>query len=129
MPLYRCLVTEGLTSFEQRSRIAREITRIHCETTGGLPGFIHAFFAEDTAGRLPAGKQAVVFGGIRAGRTAEQKERLVSEMRKTVATITGRPEDVVLVATADIPARWVMEGGLVLPEPGEEQEWLAKHER
>jgi phenylpyruvate tautomerase PptA (4-oxalocrotonate tautomerase family) len=129
MPLYRCLVAEGLTSFEQRSRIAGEITRIHCETTGGLPGFVHAFFAEDTTGRLPAGKEAVVFGGIRAGRSVEQKQRLVSEMRKAFATIAGRPEDVVLVATADIPARWVMEGGHVLPEPGEEEEWLAVHTR
>lgn len=29
--------------------------------------------------------------------------------------------------TVDVPARWVMEGGEVLPEPGEEEAWLAKH--
>jgi phenylpyruvate tautomerase PptA (4-oxalocrotonate tautomerase family) len=125
MPLYRCLVAEGLTSPEQRSRIAREITRIHCETTGALPEFVHAFFSEDAKAQLPAGRQALVLGGIRAGRSREQKDRLVAEMRSAVATIAGIDGNAVLVATADIPARWVMEGGRVLPEPGDEEAWRA----
>ncbi len=127
MPLYRCTVAEGLTTFEQRSLIAKEVTRIHCDTTGALPGFVHAFFSEDATGRPPAGKQAVVLGSIRAGRTAEQKEELVSEMRSAIASILGRAENEVLVATVEVPARWVMEGGHILPEPGEEEEWLAQH--
>ncbi len=127
MPLYRCTVAEGLTTLEQRSLIAKEITRIHCETTGALPGFVHAFFAEDAKRKLPAGKQAVVLGSIRAGRTPEQKQQLVSEMRSAIASILGRAADEVQVATVEVPARWVMEGGDILPEPGEEKEWLARH--
>ncbi len=127
MPLYRCTVAEGLTTLEQRSLIAKEITRIHCETTGALPGFVHAFFAEDAKRKLPAGKQAVVLGSIRAGRTPEQKQQLVSEMRSAIASILGRAADEVQVATVEVPARWVMEGGHILPEPGEEEEWLARH--
>ncbi len=127
MPLYRCTVAEGLTTLEQRSLIAKEITRIHCETTGALPRFVHAFFAEDAKRKLPAGKQAVVLGSIRAGRTPEQKQQLVSDMRNALASILGREQDEVLVATVDIPARWVMEGGELLPEPGEEEAWLARH--
>ena len=30
--------------------------------------------------------------------------------------------------TSDIPASWGMEGGDIFPEPGEEAEWLEKHE-
>ncbi len=127
MPLYRCMVAEGLTSLEQRALIAKEVTRIHCEVTGAPPGFVHAFFAEDSEGQLPAGKQAFVMGSIRSGRTAEQKERLVSELRSAVASTLGLAEDRVTVATLDVPASWVMEGGHVLPEPGEEEAWLAKH--
>ena len=127
MPLYRCTVAPGTTSTEQRALIAKEITRIHCEITGAPEKFVHAFFAEDAEGKLPDGKQAVVLGGIRAGRAAEQKEQLVSDMRRSVASILGRSEDQVLVATADVPARWVMEGGEILPEPGEEEAWLARH--
>ncbi len=68
-----------------------------------------------------------MLGSIRAGRTPEQKERLVSEMRSAIASILGRAADEVQVATVDIPAHWVMEGGSLLPEPGEEEEWLARH--
>ncbi len=127
MPLYRCTVAEGLTTLEQRSLIAKQITRIHCETTGALPGFVHAFFAEAAKRKLPDGKQAVVLGSIRAGRTPEQKEQLISEMRSAIASILGRAADEVQVATVEVPARWVMEGGHILPEPGEEEEWLARH--
>jgi hypothetical protein len=31
------------------------------------------------------------------------------------------------VVTVDVPSKWNMEGGELLPEPGEEAEWLARH--
>ena len=127
MPLYRCTVAEGLTTLEQRALIAKEITRIHCEVTGAPPIFVHAFFADDTDGRLPAGRKAVVLGSIRTGRTPQQKQQLVSQMQGAVASIAGCGEAEVLVATVDVPASWVMEGGALLPEPGEEEAWLARH--
>ena len=127
MPLYRCTTAPGLTSREQRGEIAGAITRIHCEITGAPPTFVHAFFAEDADAELPEGKRVFVLGSIRGGRTPEQKEKLVAEMRRAIADIADVPEPEVAVVTADMPARWVMEGGAVLPEPGEEAEWLAKH--
>jgi 4-oxalocrotonate tautomerase family enzyme len=120
-------VSPGLASYEQRSRIAKEVTRIHCEVTAGLPGFVHVFFAEDHEGRLPAGKRAFLLGSIRAGRTAEQKRRLLAELTSALAESLGLAPDAVAVVTADVPARWVMEGGELLPEPGDETAWLARH--
>ena len=127
MPLYRCAVTPGLTSYEQRARIAKEVTRIHCQVTDALPGFVHTFFSEDREGKLPAGKRAFLLGSIRAGRTPEQKRRLASEMTAALASTLGIPAAEAAVVTADVPARWVMEGGAILPEPGEEAAWLAAH--
>ena len=127
MPLYRCMADEGLTSYEQRLEISKEITRIHCEVTGAPPGFVHAFFSEDKGHELPEGTRLLIFGSIRAGRTDEQKDSLVSQMIDSVTRILGCPRGEVAVVTADIPARWVMEGGEILPEPGEEEAWLAKH--
>ena len=127
MPLYRCTVAPGIAHLEQRALIAKEITRIHCDVTGAPAKFVHAFFAEDADGKLPAGKRAVVLGSIRSGRTPEQKERLHADMRRSVAATLGLAEDAVLVATVDLPARWVMEGGRLLPEPGEEAAWLEEH--
>ena len=95
--------------------------------TGAPASFVHAFFAELPAAELPEGKAAFVLGSIRWGRTDEQKARIVSELGESVATALGcRPEEVG-VATADVPSRWNMEGGELLPEPGEEAEWLARH--
>jgi len=127
MPLYRCVVAPNLTSYEQRSQIAREVTRIHCEVTDALPGFVHTFFVEDDEGRLPADKRALMLGSIRAGRTAEQKVRLTAEIAGALARILGLAADQVTVVTIDVPARWIMEGGHVLPEPGDDATWLASH--
>lgn len=127
MPLYRCVVTPLLSSYSQRAEIAAAVTRIHCEVTAGLAMFVHTFFVEDEAGMLPADKRALMLGSIRAGRTPEQKQRLVTELEEALAGTLGLTRDQVTVVTVDVPARWVMEGGDILPEPGDEQAWIAKH--
>ena len=127
MPLYRCAVSQGLTTEQQRARIAKEIVRIHCDVTGAPPSFVHAFFSETPASELPAGKGAFVLGSIRWGRTDEQKARIVSELTAAVSNVLGSDADAVGVATADVPSKWIMEGGELLPEPGEEAAWLARH--
>ncbi len=127
MPLYRCTVREGLTGLAQRERIARDVVRVHCGVTGAPPAFVHAFFTEVPATELPAGKQAFVLGSIRAGRTDAQKAQIAKELTEAVAQATGLGLDEVGVVTVDVPASWVMEGGELLPEPGEEAEWLERH--
>ena len=127
MPLYRCAVVEGRTREEQRAWIAKEIVRIHCGVTGAPASFVHAFFSESPLSALPSGKQAFVLGSIRSGRTDEQKRRIVAELTDVVADVLGCGADEVGVATVDVPSKWIMEGGELLPEPGEEAEWLARH--
>jgi phenylpyruvate tautomerase PptA (4-oxalocrotonate tautomerase family) len=127
MPLYRCAVSRGSTTEEQRARIAREIVRVHCDVTGAPPSFVHAFFSEASADELPEGKAAFVLGSIRWGRTDAQKAQIVSELTDVVADVIGRDRGEVGVVTADVPSKWNMEGGELLPEPGEEAEWLERH--
>ena len=127
MPLYRCAIREGLSSEAQRSQIAKEIVRIHCGVTGAPPSFVHAFFHERPASELPDGQAAFVLGTIRWGRTDEQKAEIVSELRRSVAAALGCSDAEVGVATVDIPSKWNMEGGSLLPEPGEEAAWLERH--
>ncbi len=127
MPLYRCAVTEGATTEEQRAHIAKEIVRIHCGVTGAPPSFVHAFFSEVPAAALPEGRSAFVLGSIRAGRTPEQKQEIVSELSRVVAETLDQPIERVGVVTADVPSKWNMEGGELLPEPGEEAAWLERH--
>lgn len=127
MPLYRCAVAEGLSQEAQRARIAKEIVRIHCDVTGAPPSFVHAFFSELPPGALPEGKRAFVLGSIRAGRSDAQKRQIASELADVVTDVLGLAPGEVGVATADVPASWIMEGGELLPEPGEEAAWLARH--
>ncbi len=126
MPLYRCAVREGLTTEEQRARIAKEIVRIHCDVTAAPPRFVHAFFSEEPPERMDE-KSAFIFGTIRWGRTDEQKAQIVAEMSSVLASVTGVDPGDVGVVTIDIPSKWNMEGGELLPEPGEEEAWLARH--
>jgi phenylpyruvate tautomerase PptA (4-oxalocrotonate tautomerase family) len=127
MPLYRCAVAEGLTQEGQRARIAKEVVRIHCGVTGAPASFVHAFFSELAPAALPPGKRAFVLGSIRAGRTEAQKQQIVRELTDAVAGVLGCKAEDVGVATADVPASWIMEGGELLPEPGEEADWLERH--
>ena len=48
-------------------------------------------------------------------------------MARSMARILGLAGDQVSVVTVDVPARWVMEGGHVFPEPGDDAAWLAQH--
>jgi hypothetical protein len=44
---------------------------------------------------------------------------------QVVAGIAGVPAESVGMRTSTTPASWILEGGRVLPEPGEEAAWLA----
>jgi len=64
-------------------------------------------------------------GGIRAGRPPELNDALIRRCVESVARIAGVQG--VVMRTSTTPASWILEGGRVLPEPGEEEAWLAGH--
>ena len=57
----------------------------------------------------------------------EQKAETVSELQSSVAAAIGCAESEVGVVTVDIPSKWNMEGGSLVPEPGEEAAGLERH--
>ncbi|MEL7032168.1 MAG: tautomerase family protein [Pseudomonadota bacterium] len=127
MPLYICNAAKGAIDDAAKPKIAADITRIHCDVTGAPPQFVHAFFVEDAPNQPLGDNTASLFGSIRAGRTDAQKAQIISEMRASIQTHTGIALDQIGMVTADVPASWVLEGGEIMPEPGEEAEWLARH--
>ena len=64
---------------------------------------------------------------LKDGLAAITLHEIIEQMRASVHTHTGIALDDVGMITADVPASWVLEGGEIMPEPGEEAEWLAKH--
>ena len=127
MPLYLCNAVKGVIANDAKPKIASDITDIHCGITGAPRTLWHVFFFED-APQLPInGKSVFLFGSIRAGRTTDQKTVLVDRMKASIFMHAGVPLKDIIADTTDVPASWVMEGGGVLPEPGEEDAWLAAH--
>ena len=55
--------------------------------------------------------------------------QIIAEMRESISTHAGIDLDAIGMMTTDVPASWAFEGGEVMPEPGEEAEWLARHNR
>jgi phenylpyruvate tautomerase PptA (4-oxalocrotonate tautomerase family) len=120
MPVYRCTVPAGALDDDARKRIAGAITTVHCDVTAAPPTFVHVIYSETDASTYD------VSGTIRAGRSDAVKRALVDGLRDAVAAGAGVEAADVTVSTEDIPASWVMEGGELLPEPGDEAAWFAR---
>lgn len=125
MPLYRCVVPAAALPTERRAALADAVTTIHCDVTGAPETFVPVFFFD---GPEPgAAPRYQVHGSIRAGRTDEQHDAIRGGIRDAVVRIAGASDDDVQVTTGEIPASWVMEGGVLMPEPGDEERWMAEH--
>ena len=122
MPLYRCLSPGTLLTDDTRHDIAQAITEIHSSVTGAPRSFVHVFFFN-----RDGSDECRILGGIRAGRDAEKQEELRSQITEAFSSIAGVSLDTVKVDLTDSPSHWTMEHGAVLPEPGNEEEWLIKH--
>src|SRR6202000_2780801 len=96
------------------------------------PACADVIFSEPPAenvyvGGVP-GKPLVINGWARRGHPQEGLTHLASELGSAAARISGVDERHVMVVIQDSPARSAVEGGLVLPEPGQEEEWLRQLE-
>ena len=75
-------------------------------------------------GGKPASEgQVWVRGDIRAGRTQDQKNRMLERMVQEVSAVTGSGAEEIYVYLNDVPAGNIVEWGRVLPEPGGEEAW------
>ena len=128
MPLYQCYSPPGLLTNSAKATIAGEITTIHTNATGAPELFVNVLFHEIPEGDcFVAGKPAsncYLFGAIRHGRDLETRQAMLREFSKMWIRVTGQSEAELLVALNEADPANVMEAGLILPEPGHEQEWF-----
>jgi phenylpyruvate tautomerase PptA (4-oxalocrotonate tautomerase family) len=131
MPFYTSTTVDNLLSPAQKQTISEEITRIHCASTGAPRSFVRVNFLTYSAGSAFSGgvegPLAVLRCEIRAGRSLAIKQRMLAEFWDMYARVTGTAKNQMLVILEDIPAGQVMEFGAILPEPGQEADWLAAH--
>lgn len=131
MPTYMCTSAAGLLDSTRKAAVARAVTAAHAEITGAPPYFAQVVFQEVAAGDHFMGgaplshEHLFVYGRIRAGRSAQDRNALVARLVKDVAAAAKLPAFSVWVYLLELPARAMAEFGHVLPEPGDEPAWAA----
>jgi phenylpyruvate tautomerase PptA (4-oxalocrotonate tautomerase family) len=130
MPVYTCIATTKTLADDTKAALAAEITKIHSSVTGAPTSFVHVVFQELPATNVytdsSPSEPLLISGVIRAGRADADKVRPAKDISSNSSRIAGIPEARILVNIADRPARFAVEGGRVLPEPGAEDDWLAR---
>ena len=127
MPIYRFKVPTDSVSYEQREKIAVDVTDIHCGQTLAPRHFVHVFFDEQSEGDATYPTRYYLEAINRAGRPQEVKDKLLNDLLNCFVANTGVPRDDISGRIGETPASWAMEGGQVLPEPGQETvEWYAE---
>lgn len=130
MPTYAFSTTKELTA-DQRAKLVESVTSIHQVEATAPRYFVQVVFYKIEPGSMFISGEAAspdhvwVRADIRAGRTREQKARILKRIMRETSAILNVSEQSVWVYVSDIPAEGVLEFGNVLPQPGGEQEWLA----
>ena len=125
MPLYICNTQQSTLDSEQKTAIAQSIVDIHCSVTGAPACFVHTVFFEEAA-QFPLDEQRLnVRGTIRKGRTNDQKDLIAAQIEQMLVEKTDAEPEEVIALIRETPASWVIEGGEIMPEPGQEAAWLA----
>ncbi|WBB59696.1 tautomerase family protein [Streptomyces sp. WMMC500] len=131
MPTYTCTAAQGSLTSEVKALLAAEITRIHVDINHVPPAYVNVVFSELPADSVFAGGEPatplILTGWVRRGHPQEEATRLARGLSSALVRISGMDESQTMVVLQDGPARSAVEGGRVLPEPGEEEEWLRRN--
>ena len=92
------------------------------------PAYVNVVFSElppenVCVGGRP-GAPLLISGWARRGHPREETTRLALELSAAASRISRLPQSRVLVVIEGSPARSAVEAGRILPEPGEETNWL-----
>ena len=130
MPVYTCTTTESTLSAQTKKALAGEIGTIHSEINHVPSTYVNVVFnvlpadAVYTDGRPAA--PVLMNGWVRAGHPEDETTRLAIEIAHAITRIADVPAERVLVVFQTSPARFAVEAGRVLPEPGQEHAWISQ---
>lgn len=123
MPLYT-ISTANSFDVPTRQQLAQKIVDVHCSITGAPETFVNVVFSHNVD--IKANAKLSILGAVRKGRTEQLSNTLQQEMQRSLAELLSIQAQQVDLSLFEVPAQWVMEGGEILPEPGEEAlcQWL-----
>ena len=132
MPVYTLTTTVGTLSSQTKASLAAEIGRIHSEINHVPATYVNVVYQELPVDNVYAGGRpaapVLVNGWVREGHDEEETSRLALEIASAVTEFTSVPEDRVVVVFQSSPARFAVELGRLLPDPGHEADWVASIE-
>ena len=130
MPTYVCTIVAGRLTDAQKEDIVKRITQIHSQEGGNVPEWlVQVIFKEVAPGNIWINKrkqddQIWIRGDIRAGRSDDQKTKMAKRMMEECGAATGIEKSYFWVYVCD--AEKTAEFGSILPQPGEEEAWVAQ---
>ena len=132
MPTYTVPHSNFNLSSKQQKNLAEGITKVHNVVTGASTYFAQVIFNKTKKNNHFMGGKKVkepsifLLGQIRAGRTKETKDKLISDLRDVITKNSKLDETQIWVYIVDLPPSQMIEYGAVLPESGKEKEWFSK---
>ena len=131
MPTYTVTNSNFNLTSQQQKKIAEGITKVHNVVTGANTYFAQVIFNKTKKNNHFMGGKKVkepsmfLLGQIRAGRTKEIKDKLISKLKDILIKNSKLDETQVWVYIIDLPPSQMIEYGAVLPESGKENEWFS----
>ena len=99
-------------------------TDAHCSIMIAPEQFVHVLFSDGIP--IRENNQLYIHANVRAGRSENAIQKLRETLITECAKILEIAENKIYINLLEIDAKWVMEGGYVMPGPGEEDEWMEK---
>ena len=130
MPTYTVTNSNFDLSSKQKKNLAEGITKVHNVVTGANTYFAQVIFNKTKKDNHFMGGKKVkepslfLLGQIRAGRSKEVKDKLISDLKDVLIKNSKLDETQVWVYINDLPPSQMIEYGAVLPESGKESEWF-----
>ena len=131
MPTYTVTNSNFNISSKQQKKLAEGITKVHNVVTGANTYFAQVIFNKTKKNNHFMGGKKVkepslfLLGQIRAGRSKEVKDKLISDLKHVLVKNSKLDETQVWVYINDLPPSQMIEYGAVLPESGKEKHWFA----
>ena len=123
MPIYS-LTSNKKISGTNKQKLANLFTDAHCSIMIAPEQFVHVLFSDGIP--IKDNKSLYIHANVRKGRAQAQITKLCETVIKGCAEILQVKEDKIHINLMEISGKWAMEGGFVMPDPGEEEEWMEK---
>ena len=123
MPVYSLTTNKKLPG-STKEQLVHIVTDAHCNIMIAPEQFVHVLFTDGIP--ITNNKRLYIHANVRKGRAEEKIEQLCETLKTKSADLLNVTIDDIHINLLEIEAKWCMEGGYVMPSPGEEDEWMEK---